>query len=68
MNNSIEKQNDSSILLEQQIPLKETQPRSLTPEQQAKAKENSEILSKAMIEGLHQDNLEIFGEDYIKSS
>ncbi len=38
----------------------------LTPEQIAKATESRERLSQAIIQGLHQDNIEIFGEDYIK--
>lgn len=36
----------------------------LTPEQRAKSKEAGDRLEKAILEGLHRDNLEIFGEDY----
>jgi hypothetical protein len=37
----------------------------LTPEDQARVKESSDRLSQAVIQGLHKDNQEIFGEDYL---
>lgn len=40
----------------------------LTPEQQQQDKEASERLSQAIIQGLHKDNQEIFGQDYDKKT
>ena len=45
--------------------LKGAQSRRLTPKQIAIATELREKLSQAIIQGLHKDNQEIFGEDYL---
>lgn len=45
---------------------KEKPCRKLTPEQEARLKETGDRLSRAIIDGLHKDNQEIFGEDYIE--
>jgi hypothetical protein len=38
----------------------------LTPEEREISKQMGETASKAILQSLHEDNLEIFGEDYFK--
>lgn len=46
----------------------ENQFRKLTPEQTQMVEDRHKELSEAVIQGLHQDNQEIFGEDYIENN
>ncbi len=56
----------STPVPDEQTPFKENQSLRLTPELVAKVERSNDALDRAIIEGLHRDNLEIFGEDYIK--
>lgn len=58
----------SDMIPEQPTTLKEKRFKRLTPEQEAKLKASGDRMSEAVINGLHRDNIEIFGEDYIKKS
>lgn len=57
---------NQDVLSEQQTPLKANLSRSLTPEEREISKQMGETASKAILQSLHEDNLEIFGEDYFK--
>jgi hypothetical protein len=65
MKNSEPIQNNLTTTQEQPTLSKENRSLRLTPEQIEMSRQNSEALSKAVIQGLHEDNLEIFGEDYL---
>ncbi len=62
--NMSEIKNQKDTTQEQPTPLKERVYPRLTPEQVEIARQSGEALSKAVIQGLHEDNQEIFGEDY----
>ena len=57
--------NNSPTIPEQPMPSKENRSLRLTPEQIEMSRQNRAALSKAVIQGLHQDNQEIFGDDYL---
>lgn len=49
----------------QETPLRGKPLTKLTPELEAKSKELADKTAKAIIDGLHKENQEIFGEDYL---
>lgn len=65
MNNSNEKPTPDGPSLKRRMPSAENQLRKLTPEQQAELEDNWTETSKAITDGLHKDNREIFGADYL---
>ena len=58
-------QYNSIATQEQPMPLKENQFRPLTPEQIEMSRQRRAEISQIITDGLHEDNKEIFGEDYL---
>ena len=63
--NMNEFQYNSIATQEQPMPLKENQFRPLTPEQIEMSRQRRAEISQIITDGLHEDNKEIFGEDYL---